>query len=102
AATDLAGIRDRVDRLGATRMLYDVGAPQAQHLQMCFAVAAMAGWLPPGTRAEHVSFGSVLGDDHKMLRTRSGESVKLVDLLDEAVARARAAIAERDSDLPDD
>ena len=85
-----------MERLGAGRILYVVGAPQAQHLQMCFAVARMAGWLPEGTVAEHVAFGSVLGADRKMLRTRSGGSVKLSELLDEAVARASAAMAERD------
>ncbi|MDA8313477.1 MAG: arginine--tRNA ligase [Actinomycetota bacterium] len=98
AATDLACIRDRVDTLGAARLLYVVGAPQSQHLQMCFAVARIAGWLPAGVRAEHVAFGSVLGTDHKMLRTRAGTSVKLVDLLDEAVARAADAMAERGRD----
>ncbi len=99
AATDLASIRDRVDRIGATRILYVVGAPQAQHLQMCFAVAQMAGWLPEGTEAEHVSFGSVLGADRKMFKTRSGDSVKLVELLDEAVARAASAMAEREAGM---
>ena len=99
AATDLAAIRDRVDRLGADRILYVVGAPQAQHLQMCVAVARMAGWLPDGVSAEHVAFGSVLGEDRKMFKTRSGESVKLVSLLDEAVARAGAAMADRDVDM---
>ena len=99
AATDLASIRDRVDRIGATRILYVVGAPQAQHLQMCFAVAQMAGWLPEGTTAEHVSFGSVLGADRKMFKTRSGDSVKLVELLDEAVARASSAMAEREAGM---
>ncbi len=104
AATDLACIRDRVDAIGATRLLYVVGAPQAQHLQMCFEVARMAGWLPAGVSAVHVPFGSVLGTDHRMLRTRAGTSVKLVDLLDEAVSRAAAAMAERgrDADLVDD
>jgi arginyl-tRNA synthetase len=106
AATDLAAIRDRVDRLGADRLLYVVGSPQSQHLQMCFAVARMAGWLRDGTTTEHVNFGSVLGADHKMLRTRAGASVKLLDLLDEAVDRARQAIVERgresgDADLGD-
>jgi arginyl-tRNA synthetase len=99
AATDLAGIRDRVDRLGADRILYVVGAPQAQHLQMCFAVARMAGWLPDSTVAEHVAFGSVLGADRKMFKARAGDSVKLVDLLDEAVSRATAAMADRDVGL---
>ncbi|MGH9110445.1 MAG: arginine--tRNA ligase, partial [Acidimicrobiales bacterium] len=99
AATDLAALRDRVGRLAAARLLYVVGAPQSQHLQMCFAVARMAGWLGDGVRAEHVAFGSVLGEDHKMLRTRTGESVRLVDLLGEAVARAGSAMAERDGGL---
>jgi arginyl-tRNA synthetase len=99
AATDLAAIRDRVVRIGATRILYVVGAPQAQHLQMCFAVASMAGWLPEATSAEHVAFGSVLGADRKMFKTRSGDSVKLVELLDEAVARASSAMAERETGM---
>ncbi len=95
AGTDLAAIRYRVRQLGATRLLYVVGAPQSQHLQMCFAVASMARWLGPGVEAVHVSFGSVLGSDHRMLATRSGGAVKLVDLLDEAIERARSAIAQR-------
>jgi len=95
AATDLAAVRHRVDDLGADRILYVVGAPQAQHLEMCFAVARMAGWLPEGTEAEHIAFGNVLGADHKMLKARSGDSVKLVELLDEAVQRAGAAMDER-------
>ncbi len=98
AATDLASVRDRVDVVGATRILYVVGAPQAQHLQMVFEVSRMAGWLPAGVGAVHVLFGSVLGTDHRMLRTRAGTSVKLVDLLDEAVSRAAAAMAERGRD----
>ncbi|HVC68969.1 MAG TPA: arginine--tRNA ligase [Acidimicrobiales bacterium] len=99
AATDLAAIRDRVARLGAQTILYLVGAPQAQHLEMCFAAASMAGWLPDGVRAEHVSFGSVQGADHKILKTRAGDRIRLVDLLDEAVQRAEAAIAEKNPDL---
>jgi arginyl-tRNA synthetase len=99
AATDLATIRDRVVRLGATRLLYVVGSPQSQHLEMCFAAARMAGWLPDGVDAEHVAFGSVQGEDHKMLRTRAGDRVRLVDLLDEAVERAGAAVAEKNPDL---
>ncbi len=99
AATDLAAIRDRVDRLGARRILYVVGTPQAQHLQMCFAVARMAGWLPDDVDAVHVGFGSVLGTDRKMFRSRSGDSVKLVELLDEAVERAGRAIDGREPDL---
>ncbi len=95
AVTDLAAIRHRVRDLGARRMLYVVGAPQTQHFQMCFAVAAMAGWMTGGVEAEHVSFGSVLGADRRMLASRSGGAVKLVELLDEAIERANAAIEER-------
>ncbi len=95
ASTDLAAIRHRVQELGAKRMLYVVGAPQAQHFQMCFAVARMAGWLPDDVEAVHVSFGSVLGTDHRMLASRTGGAVKLVELLDEAIERASTAIEGR-------
>jgi arginyl-tRNA synthetase len=99
ATSDIACVIDRVERLDADLMLYVVGAPQAQHLHMVFEVCRMAGWLVPPREAVHVAFGSVLGDDRKMLRSRSGDSVKLVDLLDEAVERAGAAVAEKNPDL---
>jgi arginyl-tRNA synthetase len=99
AATDLAALRDRFGRLGADLALYVVGAPQAQHLAMCFAVAAAAEWLPGLERAVHVPFGSMLGADRKMFKTRAGGTVKLVDLLDEAVARAAAIVDEKNPDL---
>jgi arginyl-tRNA synthetase len=101
ATTDLAAVRDRVGRLGANLLLYVVGLPQAQHLQMVFAVARMAGWLPEGTEAVHVGFGSVLGPDGKMFRTRQGGTVKLTELLDEAVERARALLLARGADEDD-
>ena len=99
AATDLASLRDRFGRLHADLSLYVVGAPQAQHLSMCFAVAAMAGWLPSAERAVHVAFGNMLGSDRKMFRSRSGGAVKLVELLEEAVTRAAAIVAEKNPDL---
>ena len=99
AATDLATIRRRLRVLGATRLLYVVGLPQRQHLEMIFETAREAGWLVPPARAEHVGHGSILGDDGKILRTRAGSSVKLIDLLDEAVARATAIIAEKNPAL---
>ncbi len=102
AATDLAAVRDRVGRLGANEMLYVVGAPQAQHFAMVFAVARSAGWLPDAVRCEHVAFGSILGPDRKMYKSRSGETVKLVDLLDEAIERADEALVERGTDLEDE
>ncbi|HEY3811468.1 MAG TPA: arginine--tRNA ligase [Acidimicrobiales bacterium] len=99
ATSDLAALRDRFGRLHADLALYVVGAPQAQHLAMCFDVAAEVGWVPSSAAAVHVSFGSVLGADRKMLRSRAGESVKLVDLLDEAVARAGVRVREINPDL---
>jgi arginyl-tRNA synthetase len=99
AATDLAAVRDRVRNLHGDELLYVVGAPQAQHFEMIFAVARLAGWLPENVRCEHVIFGNVLGPDRKMFKTRSGETVKLVGLLDEATERAYAALEERHSDL---
>jgi len=101
-ATDLAALRFRHEELGGTRLLYVVGSPQQQHLAMVFEVAKMAGWLEPPVRAEHVGFGSVLGSDRKMLKTRSGENIKLIELLDEAVERALAAVRERNPDLPEE
>ena len=102
ATSDLACVLDRVERLGADLLLYVIGAPQAQHLQMVFRVAEMAGWLQPPAEAVHVAFGSVLGDDRKMLRSRSGDSAKLVDLLDEAIERAAAAVGEKNAELDGD
>jgi arginyl-tRNA synthetase len=99
AASDLACVRERFGPLGADLALYVVGSPQAQHLSMVFDAATLAGYIPEGARAVHVAFGSMLGADGKMFRTRAGESVKLVDLLDEAVARAAAAVEEKNPDL---
>jgi arginyl-tRNA synthetase len=100
AMTDLAAIRYRARELRADDFLYVVGADQRLHLQMIFAVARMAGWLHEGSRVEHVSFGLILGPDHKRIRSRSGDSIKLIELLEEAVDRAAAIVAER-SDLSD-
>jgi len=94
AATDLATVRYWTTERGATDLLYVVGSPQAQHFAMVFAVCRAAGWLD-GVHAEHIGFGSVLGADGKVMRTRAGESVKLADLLDEAVAQAAEIVAER-------
>jgi arginyl-tRNA synthetase len=99
SATDLACVIDRVEHVGTTLLLYVVGAGQAQHLQMVFAVSEQAGWLVPPARAVHVAFGSVLGTDHKMFRSRSGESVKLIELLEEAIERGERAVAEKNPDL---
>jgi arginyl-tRNA synthetase len=99
ATSDLGCVIDRVERIGARTVLYVVGAPQAQHLQMVEAVARMAKWMPEGYVMNHVSFGSVLGSDRKILKSRAGETVKLAALLDEAVVRAEAAVAEKNPDM---
>ena len=100
--SDLACVLDRVERVKATLLLYVVGAPQSQHLSMVFDVAAMAGWLRPPTRAVHVAFGNVLGSDRKMLKSREGEPVRFVDVVDEAIERATASVQEKNPDLPPD
>lgn len=87
--------------LGADRVIYVVGAPQKLHFEMLFPTAHAMGWThrPQGeVRLEHVAFGSVLGADKKMLRTRSGDSVKLKDLLEEAVQRAEALVRQSEAD----
>src|SRR5262249_22322079 len=99
ATTDLAAVRHRTGTLAATRLPYVVGSPPQQHLAMVYAVAKLAGWLVPPARAEHVAFGSILGPDKKMFKTRSGDTVRLVDLLDEAVERAAAAVAAKNPGL---
>jgi arginyl-tRNA synthetase len=99
ATSDLACVIDRVERLHATLLLYVVGAPQAQHLSMVFDVAQMAGWLQPPTRAVHVAFGNMLGADRKMFKTRSGESVKLQELITEAIERGVASVADKNPEL---
>jgi arginyl-tRNA synthetase len=98
ATTDVAAIRHRLVDQHADRIIYAVGSEQSQHLQMVFAVAREAGWLTSGARAEHAAIGLVTGADGKRLKTREGEQVKLAALLDEAVERAAAVIADRYDD----
>ena len=99
ATSDLACVIDRIERLKADLLLYVVGAPQAQHLSMVFDVARMAGWLAEPAEAVHVAFGNVLGSDRKMMKSRSGDPLKFIDLVTEAVARADDAIAEKNPNL---
>ncbi|MDP9387447.1 MAG: arginine--tRNA ligase [Actinomycetota bacterium] len=98
AATDLAALRYRTCELGADRVAYVVDARQSQHFAMLFAVATQAGWLD-GRRAEHVAFGTLLGPDGRPFRTRAGGTVKLRDLLDDAVERAAAVVSRSRPDL---
>jgi len=98
ATTDLAAIKYRIEKLKAETIIYVTDARQQQHFQMLFAVAEMAGWAKR-EMLHHVTFGSVLGEDEKPLKTRSGENVKLKELLDEAVARARKIVDEKNPEL---
>jgi len=102
AATDLAAIRRRLRDEGATRILYVVGLPQHLHLTMVFAAARAAGWLTDEQRAEHVAFGTVLGDDGKTLRTRAGTPVRLIELLGSAIDHAEYEVALRHDDWDGD
>lgn len=95
AASDLSAIRDRVFNLNATSILYVVDARQSLHFKMVFETARRAGWLTEGTKAVQLAFGTVLGEDGKPFKTRAGETVRLVDLLDEAVERATAVVREK-------
>ncbi|MGH3303556.1 MAG: arginine--tRNA ligase [Streptosporangiaceae bacterium] len=97
-ATDMAAIRYRVRDLCADRLIYIVGSEQALHFAMIFAVARQAGWLTDKVRAEHAAIGMVAGTDGKRFRTRSGGSVKLSRLIDEAVERAEDVIIDRYDD----
>ena len=100
ATSDLACVIDRVERIGANVVLYVVGSPQAQHLEMVAVVSRKAGWVPESTELIHVAFGNVLGADRKILKSRSGEVVKLDALLTESVERAADAVKEKNAELP--
>jgi arginyl-tRNA synthetase len=104
ATTDIAGIRRRVQTLGGDRVIYCVDARQSLHFRQVFGAAIKAGYATkPGrnepSRLEHAAFGMVLGDDHRPYKTRSGENVKLSDLIDEAVRRAGRTVREKNPGL---
>ncbi|MEV8457454.1 arginine--tRNA ligase [Streptomyces sp. NPDC052095] len=102
AATDLSAIRDRVQHLKASTLLYVVDARQALHFKMVFETARRAGWLNDDVKAVHLAFGTVLGKDGKPFKTREGETVRLADLLDEAIDRASTVVREKAKDLTED
>lgn len=92
ATTDLATIQDRVERLKADSILYVVDARQSEHFQQLFAVARKLGYA--AVELKHVSFGTVMGQDGKPYKTRSGDTVGLESLLDEAIAKARQVVED--------
>ncbi|WP_328898316.1 arginine--tRNA ligase [Streptomyces sp. NBC_00236] len=95
AATDLSAVRDRVQNLKASTLLYVVDVRQSLHFRMVFETARRAGWLNDGVTTHQLAFGTVLGKDGKPFKTREGVTVRLEDLLDEAVERATAVVREK-------
>ncbi|KRE92513.1 arginine--tRNA ligase [Frateuria sp. Soil773] len=102
ASTDLAATRYRSRVLKADRALYFVDQRQALHFQQVFEVARRAGFVHPGMQLEHMGFGTMNGADGKPFKTRDGGTVKLIDLLDEAQARAYALVKEKNPALAED
>ena len=103
ATFDLAAMRFRTHKLGAKRIIYVTDARQALHFKQVFATARATGILAdPNVSLEHVPFGSILGEDNKPLKTRSGENVKLAELLKEAVERAYNVVNEKNPKLSDE
>ncbi|MDB9320392.1 arginine--tRNA ligase [Nodularia spumigena CS-586/05] len=95
ATTDLAALRYRIQQDEAKRIIYVTDSGQSNHFAQFFQVARKAGWVPDDVELVHVPFGLVLGEDGKKFKTRSGDTVRLRDLLDEAVIRARADLEAR-------
>ncbi|MEV5957844.1 arginine--tRNA ligase [Streptomyces sp. NPDC051987] len=102
AASDLTAIRNRVQDLHATSLLYVVDVRQSLHFKMVFEAARRAGWLTEDVTAHNMGYGTVLGADGKPFKTRAGETVRLEDLLDEAVQRAAEVVREKAQDLTED
>ena len=98
ATTDVATVDYRIQDLKADTVWLVVGAPQILHFKQIIAIARREGYTAD---FRHISFGSILGEDRKLMKTRSGENVPLRDLLDEAVQRARKLIEEKNPDLVD-
>ncbi|MGW1738858.1 arginine--tRNA ligase [Nocardia sp. NPDC001965] len=99
-STDLAAIRYRISELHADRLLYVTDSRQSLHFRLVFEAARRAGWLTDAVQVDHVAYGTILGPDGKPFKTRSGGTVRLMDLLDDAVAGARQVVAEKNPDLP--
>ncbi len=97
ATTDLAALRYRAQTLGAQRISYVVDARQAEHFKQVFRVAKEAGFVPENVKLEHIAFGTMMGKDGKPFKTREGGTVKLIELLDEAVAKAKETINDKES-----
>jgi len=95
-STDMTAMKYRLSNLNASRIVYITDFSQGDHFKMCFAAAEKIGWLDAKKhQLEHIGFGTVMGEDGKRFKTRSGDTVRLVDLLDEAVSRMEKSLHER-------
>jgi arginyl-tRNA synthetase len=101
ATTDLAAIKHRINEENATRIFYVTDLGQALHFSMIFAAAEKVGYLDNREQVQHIGFGLVLGEDGKKLKTRSGDTLPLIDLLQEAIHRSNDLINERSPDIPE-
>jgi arginyl-tRNA synthetase len=99
-ATDLAAVRFRARELKGTRLLYTTDSRQAQHFALVFAGARLAGYIGPRVRTEHAGFGSILGGDKKPLKSRDGDTLRLIDLLDEGRSEALKLLEQLQPDVP--
>ena len=97
ATTDLAALRFRAQKLGAKRISYVVDARQGGHFKQVFSVAKEAGFVGQDVHLEHIAFGTMMGQDGKPFKTREGGTVKLIELLDEAVVKAKGTIKDKES-----
>ncbi len=100
--TDIACAKYRYENLHADRVLYYIDSRQHQHLMQAWTIVRKAGYVPDSVPLEHHMFGMMLGKDGKPFKTRAGGTVKLADLLDEALERARKLVAEKNPDMPAD
>ncbi|ELM2631314.1 arginine--tRNA ligase [Salmonella enterica] len=100
--TDIACVKYRYETLHADRVLYYIDSRQHQHLMQAWTIVRKAGYVPDSVPLEHHMFGMMLGKDGKPFKTRAGGTVKLADLLDEALERARRLVAEKNPDMPAD
>ncbi|QGN38702.1 arginine--tRNA ligase [Klebsiella oxytoca] len=100
--TDIACAKYRYENLHADRVLYYIDSRQHQHLMQAWTIVRKAGYVPDSVPLEHHMFGMMLGKDGKPFKTRAGGTVKLADLLDEALERARRLVAEKNPDMPAD
>ena len=98
ATTDIAAVYDRVQHLNGDRLVYVIDSRQALHMKQLFVVARLAGLANPDTLMEHAAFGTMMGEDGKPFKTRTGGTVKLIELIDEAVERAELMVRTRNAD----